>query len=296
MKVTQNNISDNMVSKIEDFILSKVEGETNLLPTMTYKEVQTKKTKPKYTATADYYLCTINSIKELEEAGIKLVSIGDIDVQAILFCKDNCIYMNQIPYMTLTDSRKNFPLDLEVLVVNIEDIKDKTKKILNLKLPKKEISSFKLYCPSKTIESTFTESKQFNLSEINTTCYCVNLHKDYFSQNLQKWMEIYYSYKDEVWKSSFKTVSELQALIKDISKNGFKYPLCFCLTSQGQLISLGCNTRLMIAKYLGMEYIPAIICNFPQTEEKYTETYVNKLEDQRALAEYYLSPYIVYTI
>ena len=280
---------------IEEYIISKFENNSNLFPSLEKKEVDSKKYIPKTLTSADSYLCSF-SFSDLQNSGINIKQVTSIKKEAILFCKYNILHVTNSLYYRLQNS-PDLVFDVEVFVIGIEFLQnDKIKKLFNFPNDVFDFPKVKLYCPSKTIETTFKNQGFLQLPELNLPCYCINIHRDYFSQNLQKWREIYYSFKDKTWKSGYKTVSELQSLIKDISKNGFKHPLCFSITGQGQLVSLGCNTRIMLAKYLGMEYIPAIICLNYLGENIQSELFVTEKKDEKALAEYYLSPYIVFNV
>lgn len=87
--------------------------------------------------------------------------------------------------------------------------------------------------------------------------YTFNLPLEYYQNHKIKPNMLFY--KNNTWTSSDKEHSQVQNLINNIAKVGFNCPLCFRLCRNGQLYPMACNTRLFIARYLDLPYIPAII-------------------------------------
>jgi len=89
--------------------------------------------------------------------------------------------------------------------------------------------------------------------------YCYNLPFAYYKEHLVKDNELRYDENENEWTSGAKNIRSVNFLIEDIAKDGFKQPLIFLLTEEAQLVPLCCSTRIMIACYLQLPKIPAVI-------------------------------------
>lgn len=130
------------------------------------------------------------------------------------------------------ESSNNYPLDLKQVNKNFDG---------KLKFPNKVI-----YTKWK---ETIYEQKYL----------CINIPQEYFLEHYIKKAMLYFNSKEEMWFSSHKSIKVLQRMIDNVAKNGFNHPLCFALNNLGQLYPLSCNSRLLIARYLNLPSIPAVI-------------------------------------
>lgn len=138
--------------------------------------------------------------------------------------------------------------------------------------------------PKDISYKTFKESKFGKIENLNY--YAINLPLDYYKTHLVKDNQLYYD--NNTWTSSDKSHKQVQDLIDDIAKEGFNCPLCFRLCRNGQLCPMACNTRLFIARYLDLPYIPAIILIGGDFDDL-----GQKDKDFRDLANKYLSPFVI---
>lgn len=287
---------DNFIDRndIEEYILDKFENDHSLFPRLKYEEINTKKVTPKNPISADWYECNI-SYNELLSLNFKIQE-SNSNEDLILFCKHKTFYISQ-KFMYKSKTFPDKVVTVRLLVIALELLEDsRFFEVFNIPKPSMDIPKFKLYCPSKTLLATFEEPKVINLPEISTRCYCINLPYEYFSLNLQKWLEYSYSFKEQAWRISYDNLEYIKNLIKDIGKRGLQNPLCFALSSKGQLVSLACNSRMFLAKYLGLDYVPAIICISDRFNFNDAKQFINEEQDVRALANKCLAPYILYNI
>lgn len=285
---------------LENYIIKLFEEKnTPLLPQKEVEEFITKKSNLKGLTSADYYLASFSLNDLIKNKTEIFIDKERENFEALVtyFAKKNIIWIDETLYKYLSQNPDTVT-DQQVLFLGLENALPVTNNLFPKIDSEKSLPKVKLYCPSKSCLTKFVENKygSLTLNRQQICYYCLNLPREYFTSALAKWEELFYSFEDKAWKSSKKPSSELSALIKSISKEGYLTPLCFTLTDKGQLLPLGCNTRLMLAKYLGMESIPAVIILSYLGENIREELFVNKIENQKVMAEEYLKPYVMYNI
>ena len=154
----------------------------------------------------------------------------------------------------------------------------------------------------KSIKYSIFKEKCYGKISSNLSYYCYNLPLEYYEKHLNTsckvleietgeyvklFPELTFDSLEQHWTSSIKGYHYVNRLIKEISKDGFKQPLIFYLTSNAQLIPLCCTTRIMIASYLQLPTIPSVVI-LPVRQE------VQETEDCRALAKKFLEPEIIF--
>lgn len=207
------------------------------------------------------------------------ININPADYKNVFFSQEAKSFLDGSWYIEKND----------ILVTTKEDYKKSELRVSSYS-KKEKYPDLDLKYPNQVYLSKFSEE---NVSELygeltnGVRYYCYNLPYEYYSQHQSHHRELFYDHENKVWKSSSKRRSSLLKLVRDIANKGYKYPLCFVLGDNYQLIPIGCHTRIMIATFLKLPTIPAVILIMSETF-KGDESVNNK-----ELAKKYLAPFIL---
>ena len=221
--------------------------------------------------------------------------VGNIDRLAnikkkVIICPQD--YKN-VSFNLEADQYINGPFVIDnqkLLVVTREDYK-KDKLLVDFYMKKEPPNILKFRIPNIRYYSYFEENnlpgKFKGELDNGIKYYYYNLPYEYYSQHLPRFNELYFDEEENCWRSNIKSISGFKELFRNVKECGFKNPLCFTLTRKGQLIPLCCSTRIMLACYLKMPVIPAVIFITASRDEE------GDL-DNRDLANKYLNPDILF--
>ena len=255
---------------LEDECITEIESNLNKLPAIFANDCPRLYRNPDLTRLMTYRECI--TIKPSDYKNISFTDEADETISGSWYIQEENLLVT-----TKQDFKK------EILRVQSYSKKDKYPN-LTLRQPNLDnykYSKFNIICKKSKERRSGTLSNGINY-------YCYNLPYEYYSQHKTHFRELFYDSEEKTWKSSSKSGKHLKELIDNIAKEGFKCPLCFALAKNGQLIPIGCHTRIMIACFLNLPTIPAVILTIPETYEG--DKNINNIK----LANRYLNPNILF--
>ena len=270
-----NNIDQSYVD-MEDLIINRFENQDDLLPQSILVEIENpvKGNLVPLMNNCRHFVYSFN----MDEA---------YNLANLLFIKDptetNAIYnrLNRVFYLPSfykellsANPKKRFSID--TLIIERRD---------------EFANEPNFIFPNKVFYRKFNEVKygRVEIDGKNIMYYCMNIPKEYYIKHYKYFDHLLYDIDKNEYISNNKKQDKVQELINSIAMYGFNTPLLFYVNQSGMLKGICNKTRLMIARYLDLPSIPAIIVlgdlpdAFPQSSGG----------NCKELAEKFLSPYIV---
>lgn len=267
--------SDNSASSLEDLIINRLESSDELLPSSHLETGDIS--QPGDISSLIYKMHTEEVEMNMDDAYnvSNLLFLNDpSELQATLNKNNKLLYLPHLYKDLLSDNPdRKFKIKLKVI-----EEQPKESLIIPFNFP-------------KSINYRVFDSIRYgnmNLAGNDIFYLCINLPAEYYLTHYQEFEHLLYDTDINKFESKGKSQECIQFLIDSIAREGFKKPLIFKINKNGQLRGIANKCRIMIARYLNLPTIPAIVVSYPD------EGYVNSMSgDYRALAEKYLSPYLL---
>lgn len=265
---------DNPIS-LEDLIINEIEGKGSILPTSHLELSSTNEPGDILPLVYKFHNETVEMNMDDAYNVSNLLFMNDhSELQAVLNKNNKLLYLPHFYKKLLSDNPdKKFPINLKVIEEHPSE---------NLSIP--------FQFPNKVRYKVFDSIKYGNIDLGGNGIFylCLNLPSEYYLTHYKEFEHLLYNTDTEEFESNGKIQNCLQYLINDIAENGFLKPLIFKVNRNGQLRGIANKCRIMIARYLQLPTIPAVIVSYPD------EGYVNSQSgNYRNLAEKYLSPYLL---
>lgn len=260
---------------LEDLILKKFENPSELWPET---ELKSYKSEPGKLVPLLHNVHKETMSLNMDEVYnvANLLFIKDPTEKLVTFNKLNKLLSVPSYYMELLSNNplKRFDIEMEVIDKRDEDAKEPN-----------------FVYPKNTNYKVFKENKFGNIQigGKNVMYYFLNLPKEYYLTHYKYYDHLLYNTDTGRYQAFQKPDIELQELINSIAEEGFRCPLLFYVNQSGMLKGICNKARLMIARYLDLPSIPAVII-LAESAGSFANSISGNL---REMAEKYLSPYIV---
>lgn len=262
---------DNPIS-LEDLIINEIEGKGSILPTSHLELSSTNEPGDILPLVYKFHNETVEMNMDDAYNVSNLLFMNEL--QAVLNKNNKLLYLPHFYKKLLSDNPdKKFPINLKVIEEHPSE---------NLSIP--------FQFPNKVRYKVFDSIKYGNIDLGGNGIFylCLNLPSEYYLTHYKEFEHLLYNTDTEEFESNGRIQNCLQYLINDIAENGFLKPLIFKVNRNGQLRGIANKCRIMVARYLQLPTIPAVIVSYPEEE------YVNSQSgNYRNLAEKYFSPYLL---